>query len=358
MSETPWLSVVIPVYRAEAHIADTIESVTSQGVPGVEIICVDDCSPDNSAGIIADIARGNTAVTVLTNEDNKGPGASRNAGIDAARGDYIVFLDADDSLAEGSLSALRDTVVQTPSDLVLVGCDEIRRGKTRSLTSGPLWDWLTTMSAPTAVASEPRVLLWPPAPWSKVYRREFLNTHHLRFGDGVAQDIPWSAAVTLRAERITACGGSFYRYLTAHRDSSITTTKSEKNLIRLAQVTAIREGIDPSAHSIPVLQHLSALATIHLIWSNRAAYRLLPDSRHEEFFHHSAAELGQWNTIVHLPRWLDSRPLMSAFDRNIFGGALLGGDWERWQKTLARHKTFSRFRRIVRPGQRTKSVGG
>lgn len=354
MTESPWLSVVIPVYRAEEMIAQAIASVTSQGVPGVEVICVNDCSPDKSHDIIAHIVANDTSVTVLTHDTNKGPGPSRNTGIDAATGDYIVFLDADDSLVDGSLEALKEAVSKNPSDLVLVGCEEIRRGKPRSLTDGPLWELLKTL-ATTRVEHEPRVLFWPPAPWSKVYRREFLSTHGYRFGNGVAQDIPWSAAVTLGAETITLCEGLFYRYLTADRDSSITTTKSEKNLVRLAQVQAIREGIEPSACSVPVLQHLAALAIIHLIWSNRAAYRLLPDTAHEKFFTDSAAEAAAWGNIVALPRWLDSRPLMSAFDLNIFGGALRRGDWEHWKKTLTRQKTLSRFRRIVRPGQREKN---
>lgn len=351
MVSTPWLSVVIPVYLAEANIEQAIASVVRQGVDGVEIICVDDQSPDASAEVISAITRTNDSVILLHHDTNQGPGGARNTGINAATGDYIAFLDADDLLADGAIRSLRDTVNASVVDLVLVGCEALRRGKIRSLTDSPLTVALAKQSAGVSVAMDPRVLFWPPAPWSKVYRREFLTTHDFRFGSGVAQDIPWSASVTLHAERIVLSPGVFYRYVTRERGSSITTTKSDKNLIRLAQVRAIREKNELEGFSESVLSHLTALAAIHLIWSNRAAYRLLPDSSHKDFFHDSAQELAIWRGIAQAPPWLDSRPLMSAFDRNAYSRALASGDWANWQATLLRHTRLRNFRRVFRPGR-------
>lgn len=351
MLDTPWLTVVIPVYMAERTIIRTIESVASQRMPGVEVICVSDASPDNSMSLVHERFQTSPAVVLARNSENLGPGATRNHGIDIAKGEYIVFLDSDDMLSTGALTTLKQVLSESKPDLVLVGCEEERRGRIKSLTDGPLWESLLIREAPISVTEDPRVLFWPPAPWSKVYLREFLIENSLRFGEGVAQDIPWSAAVTLQAQKIAVCPGVFYRYVTADKDSSITTTTSEKNLGRLSQVRAIRENNDLSAFPLEVARHVAALAEIHLIWSNRAAYRLFPEGTHEQFFSDSAAELRAWDDITTVPASVDCDPLMSARDRTIYAKAIRRGSWENWQRTLRRQKTLSRLRRMFRPGR-------
>ena len=350
MTNTPWLSVVIPVYQAEKSVSRAIASVTNQGVDGVEIICVDDCSPDNSHAVIEALRHNHPEIVLLRSETNQGPGPSRNIGLGAARGDYILFLDSDDILLEGSLEALRATTVAHSADLVLVGCEEVRRGKTRSLTDGPLSNLLSTLS-PTTVEQEPRILFWPPAPWSKVYRRGFLEHHALAFGDGVAEDIPWSVQVTLLAQKVVSCQVPVYRYTTAATDSSVTTTSSEKNMAIVTQVSLMREHSQLHTRSPHIVRHLAALAAIHLIWPNRAAYRLIPDHLQEEFFDHSAKELTAWLAVSDIPPEIDSRPLMGAVDRTQYAQALAGGNWRRWQKTLQREAQRKAVRRFFRPGK-------
>ena len=346
MSEAPWLSVVIPVFRAENSLTQAISSVTDQGVDGIEIICIDDCSPDNSVEVLTSIQQDNPTVRLIQHSANQGPGPARNSGIDAARGDYIVFLDSDDSLIDGGLRQLKETIEQKP-DLVLLASEEIRRGKSRSLTDGTLQESLAKTRL-TNVSEEPRILFWPPAPWSKAYRRDFLFDHGLRLRAGVAQDFPWSAEVTLVAESVSFCGAPFYRYVTGDKDSSITTTKSEKNLVRVAQARAIREDNDVSSLSPKIGSHLSALAAIHLIWSNRAAYRLLPDDSHEGFFHDSASELREWLALHPIPVDLDSSQLMPTSARVRDTEILVHGNWDLWQKTLATEAKKKSLRRVLR----------
>jgi CDP-glycerol glycerophosphotransferase len=350
MADTPWLSVVVPVYRAEHSVTHAIESVTNQGIDGVDIICVDDCSPDNSAGVIETLSAKNPSLRLVRHDTNQGPGPTRNTGVDAATGDYVLFLDSDDTLIEGSLEALHDTITNRPADLVLVECEEVRRGKTRSLTDGPLQDSLSEAGV-VSVEAMPRILFWPPAPWSKVYRREFVNTRGIRFGGGVAEDIPWSARVTLEAETVVLCPAPVYQYVTAERDSSVTTTSSEKNMAIVGQVTKMREQSEITRLDPAVREHLAALAAIHLIWPNRASYRLIPEHLREQFFQDSAKELAAWLTVADIPQSVDSRPLMGVLDRTLYAEALASGSWSRWQKTLEKQAARKSFRRFFRPGK-------
>jgi glycosyltransferase involved in cell wall biosynthesis len=105
---TPLVSVVIPAYNAETFLAEAIDSVLAQGHDTLEVIVVDDGSTDGTAGV----ARGYGARVRLLQQSNAGIGSARNTGVDAATGDLLAFLDADDVWTDGALDA-RLTVLET-----------------------------------------------------------------------------------------------------------------------------------------------------------------------------------------------------------------------------------------------------
>ena len=92
------LSVIIPVYNAERYLCRCLDSVLTQTLRDIEVVCVNDGSTDGSSEILADFARQDPRVKVLTQE-NLGQGAARNRGLEAAKGEYVYFMDADDELA-------------------------------------------------------------------------------------------------------------------------------------------------------------------------------------------------------------------------------------------------------------------
>ncbi len=122
----PWLSVLVPVYNVRDYLVECVQSVLSQ-IPdgagaGVEVLLLDDCSTDGSAAVMDDLAaRHPGRLRLLRHERNAGLSAARNTMIDAARGDYLWFLDSDDKLLPGAIAGLRDVVRQHAPDAVL--CD-------------------------------------------------------------------------------------------------------------------------------------------------------------------------------------------------------------------------------------------
>ncbi|HFI0255647.1 TPA: glycosyltransferase family 2 protein [Streptococcus suis] len=97
VNPTPLVSVIIPMYNAEKYITETIQSVLKQTFQDLEIIVVDDCSTDNSMTIVSSLQKELAPILfLLQNNQNSGVGVSRNKGVEAARGRYISFLDADD----------------------------------------------------------------------------------------------------------------------------------------------------------------------------------------------------------------------------------------------------------------------
>lgn len=106
MTQEPSVSVVIPAYKAQAFVGRAARSALSQTGVQVEVIAVDDASPDGTLAALQALADADPRVRVISNPRNAGPSVSRNRGIDAARGDWIAILDADDAYAPGRLARL------------------------------------------------------------------------------------------------------------------------------------------------------------------------------------------------------------------------------------------------------------
>ena len=94
------VSIVVPIYNVEKYIRPCLDSLLSQTLSDVEIICVDDCGSDDSMAIVEEYATKDRRLRILKQATNGGPSTSRNIGIAAAYAPYIVFYDSDDYLAQ------------------------------------------------------------------------------------------------------------------------------------------------------------------------------------------------------------------------------------------------------------------
>jgi glycosyltransferases involved in cell wall biogenesis len=118
------ISVIIPVYNAEKYVEATVESVLSQNHDNFEVILVDDGSTDNSAVICDSLSAKYDRIRVI-HKANGGVSSARNAGIEAASGKYITFIDADDKAGENMLSDLIEEAERHNADKVFCGIEEI-----------------------------------------------------------------------------------------------------------------------------------------------------------------------------------------------------------------------------------------
>lgn len=120
-------SVIIPCYNAASTIERALDSLTLQAFSDWEVICIDDCSKDNTADVIKSYSdkHKEALITLLRNEKNSGPGVSRNNGIAIAKGEYLMFLDADDYYDLTTFDVLNRKIAQTDADIVFYGCNQI-----------------------------------------------------------------------------------------------------------------------------------------------------------------------------------------------------------------------------------------
>lgn len=111
------ISIIIPVYKSEQYLTRCVNSIISQTYSDYEAILIDDGSPDKCPTMCDDFCSGNSHIRVL-HQTNSGVSAARNAGLKAAQGEFICFLDSDDWIEPDFLSKLYDSMVQTGSDII------------------------------------------------------------------------------------------------------------------------------------------------------------------------------------------------------------------------------------------------
>ena len=119
-------SIIVPVYNKKDYLGECLESVLTQALSDCEMILVDDGSTDGSGAVCDEYAKRDERISVI-HKPNEGPSAARNTGVERAKGDYLIFLDCDDMLAEGFLAAVENTVLANDApDLVVCCIDRFR----------------------------------------------------------------------------------------------------------------------------------------------------------------------------------------------------------------------------------------
>lgn len=104
-------SIIIPIFNAQKFVAKALQSVINQSYKNIEIICVDDASKDKSAEIAKEFAMSDSRIKILQNPQNLGTFATRNIGALSAKGEYLLFLDADDALELNACEKISDAII-------------------------------------------------------------------------------------------------------------------------------------------------------------------------------------------------------------------------------------------------------
>ena len=193
------ISVIIPFYNSASYIQKCVESALSQTIDDLEVICVDDCSSDNSAEIVSSISDPRLRVIVLP--QNRGVSAARNAGIRAAKGEYIYFLDSDDWLDPDYLEAMG---YHSMSENV----DSVMNTSVEPGTGG------ISCSKPTLCPSRIVASYAIATVWSRLYRRKVLIGNCLSFPEGVkeSEDYYFTKLAEALSEHILVFTGPVYHH--------------------------------------------------------------------------------------------------------------------------------------------------
>jgi len=228
------ISFVVPAYRVQGYLRECLDSILGQPVAGIEVIGVDDGSPDGSGEILAEYAARDQRVRPLALPANRGLGPARNAGLDQATGDYVWFVDGDDWLAPECLGEVAERLRATTPDVLVV--DHVRAWWDGSATRSGMREVFPEPPGPETfrLRERPATIRLLHTAWNKVLRREFLLEHGLRFAPGWYEDVSFTYPVLIRARRVGVLDRVCVNYR-QRRAGAITRTRGERHFEVFAQ---------------------------------------------------------------------------------------------------------------------------
>lgn len=229
------ISLIIPVYNVEKYLEDCLNSVINQSFTNIEIICVEDCSTDQSRFLLSQISKRDSRIRVIYNEHNMGLSASRNRGMKEAKGKYIYFLDSDDMIQEDALDELYKLSEQTDIDILYFNTKQILEqgvgNEYSSYKEHHTYYTRETVTGRQLFLEFMRRRDFDETVWRQFYNRRFLTENNILFVEGyVHEDTLFSLEAILRAKRVRCVPLVCHIY--RRRNGSITVS-AEQTINRL-----------------------------------------------------------------------------------------------------------------------------
>ena len=205
------VSVIVPIYNAEAFLRPALDSILDQTLREIEVICVDDGSTDGSLKIVKEYQKQDSRIRIAT-QNNAGPGMARNNGLRRARGEYVIFLDADDFFKPEFLSRMLATAEADDLDIAICDYDlyHSEAAKFRKNVIGEEQKLLVPGRVTSKNDFPDQIFqLTDGYVWSKLFRRAFLLEKKLVFPEQLRmfEDVYFVVTSLSLAERIGKCEG-------------------------------------------------------------------------------------------------------------------------------------------------------
>lgn len=223
MNKNPLVSIVVPMYRVEQYVGQCIESLISQTYKNLEIILVDDGSPDKSGEIADAYALKDSRIKVI-HQCNKKLSGARNSGLDVAKGEFVTFVDSDDYLCQDFVEYMLSLIEKTGAEIA------ISRNCYTSYDQKQVSQDFITELKPEEAAAEffyPRITL---GSWNKMYDMGFLIKHHFKFVPELktGEGLEFITRVALAANKIVAGNKKVYVYRLDNVTSATTLANVER----------------------------------------------------------------------------------------------------------------------------------
>ena len=237
-SSNPLVSIIVPVYNAENYLERCLDSLVSQSLQDIEIVCVNDGSTDNSFNILNSYAAKYPCLNVF-HQENKGPGAARNTALENARGKYIVFCDADDSFEPDICQECSSLMEKTNVDIIIfnvniIEVDRIETIRRKSFGRGEHIPIVLPESEGMLNQSDFYRAAVNASIWGYFYTSELIKRFNIRFTNHRAgQDVLFFHSYSLCIKSGYALNKTFYNHYVRKGSVADTAYKNSPWLYRL-----------------------------------------------------------------------------------------------------------------------------
>lgn len=216
----PKVSVIIPIYKVEDYLPECVASVRAQTLEDIEIVLVDDGSPDGCGQMAEDYAKLDKRIQVI-HQKNSGLGPARNAGLNVARGSFVSFVDSDDWIEPEMCERLYETACATDSEIVYTGMKTVTHGKTCRIIEQPFAGktfagrneiYAFRRSFYGAAPCRAKIDPVPVSACVALYSRNLIESHGLRFMKVLSEDSIFNTVICRKAAKVTCISGAPYCY--------------------------------------------------------------------------------------------------------------------------------------------------
>ncbi len=210
------ISIIVPVYKVEKYIYQCVDSIINQTHKNIEIILVDDGSPDNCGKICDEYAEKDSRIKVI-HKENGGLSDARNHGIDAASGEWLMFVDSDDYIALNMAEMLFKAATEYMADIVMCNFsrfkDDYPYDKTTEELPSPFLFEIAEKNNFLYISENSKLSVYHISAWGKIYRRSLF--YELRYPQGrIYEDSTIAPTLLDSAHRIICLKESYYFYRT------------------------------------------------------------------------------------------------------------------------------------------------
>jgi glycosyltransferase involved in cell wall biosynthesis len=327
------VSVVVPVHNAEKYLRECIRSIVNQTLKEIEIIFVDDGSDDSSLAIIEEFAGKDERIKVFT-QKNGGAGAARNLGMDAARGRYLSFLDADDLFDPAMLKKAYNKALA--DDEAVICMFKARQYDTLTGETAPIPDALRTDKLPKQrpfsvnYVSSNIFSVTKAWPWNKLFKKTFIENNGIRFQEiPSSNDMYFTFAALLKAQKITVLDEELVTYRVNGATSIQNNLDKTWESFYSARKKIQREMSEMNVYEL----HKKAFADFVLdgyFWFLKKLNRLNPVAA-EQFFDKGGAYFKEFGVAGHTRGYFENK---KSFDKYEIMAKMQQGDFKRFKPYL------------------------
>jgi len=250
---SPLISVIIPIYNVEQYLRRCLDSIVNQTYTNLEIILVDDGSPDKCPQICDEYASGDNRIIVI-HKENGGLSDARNAGLDICKGEFISFVDSDDWVSLEYINELYSTIKETLADIAIINHKHVTTPSSKEIQKRQHIKFFSKQQALfelIAKQHQPFVVSW-----GKLYRKNLFN--NIRFPVGKYHEDEFTSHLLIsKASKITYSSKILYFYY--QRPNSITKQKHLTDAI-----AAFKNRLDFTINN--KLNNLIPFAASNLCW--------------------------------------------------------------------------------------------